>query len=122
MIRLVLTFTSLTKSIGSLMVSHALEDSKPHQVQKYMASSTVTHKCHDDVPTHIFTDLPLLHVTKASRCTLEVQHINLPSIPQIDSILSAPPSWKLQEDVPVHTQVTVGYNAFVAQYEQSYSH
>jgi hypothetical protein len=119
MIILGLTFISLTKSIGSLMVSQALEDSKP---QKYMASSAATHN-NDDMPTHTFTDLPLLHITqKAPCCTLEAQHINLPSIPQTESILSAPPFWKLQEDVPVGTQVTVGYNAFVAQYEQSYSH
>jgi hypothetical protein len=114
----VLTPLSLTKSIGSLMVSQALEDSKPH-VQKYMASSTVTNTCHDDMPTHIFTDLQFLHVTKTSCCTLEARHVNLPSFPQTDSILSAPPFWKLQEDVPVCTQVTVGYDAFVAQYGQS---
>jgi hypothetical protein len=103
------------------MVSQALEDSKLCGVKKYMASSTsksCAHKCYNNMPTHSFTDLPLLHVTqKTSFCALETQQINIPSNSQTKSTLSAPPFWKLQTDALVERQVTVGYGAFVTQYE-----
>ncbi|KAI0250509.1 hypothetical protein BJV78DRAFT_1218291, partial [Lactifluus subvellereus] len=113
--------SSLTKSIHSLRVSQTSEGSKLHKVQKYMASSTLKNYTPKlSVPTHIFTDLPLLCVTqRTSCCTLEVQHTNIPSNPQTDSILSAPPFWKLQTDLPIGIQSTVGYSTFVAHYEQS---
>jgi hypothetical protein len=118
-----LIIISLTKSIGSLMVSQTLEHSEPQRVQKYMTLSTLknhTHKCHGNMSTHVFPDLPLLHITQKTSCyTLETQHANVPSDPQTESILSAPPFWKLQADVLVGRQATVGYSAFVAQYEQS---
>lgn len=86
-----------------------------------MASSTLKDYTHElsNVSTHIFTDLPLLCVTQRSSCTLEVQDTNIPSNPQTESTLSAPPFWKLQTDLPVGIQSTVGYSAFVAHHEQS---
>jgi hypothetical protein len=80
-----------------------------------MASSTPRHtlKLNDDMPQHVFKDLSPIQISQNTFDALKPQHIPIPSDPEKDSMLSAPPSWKLQGDRPVDTPQTVGYHAFV---------
>ena len=95
-------YISLTQSISSLNVSHNLHN-KEQMAKKTIALSTF--KCstleHND-------DLSY----KTSN-TLIAEHAHILSDPQIDFMLSAPPSWRLQIDRPTSTPQTVGYNAFI---------
>jgi hypothetical protein len=99
------------------------EADKPKQemAKKFMASSTP--RCHalepdDDIPQHAFIDLLPISVSHNTilDTTLKAQLTAIPSDPQVDSMLSAPPPWKLQADRPVGIPLTIGYSAFVALY------
>jgi hypothetical protein len=100
--------------------SDEADKSKQEMAKKFMASSTP--RCHaleldDDIPQHAFADLLPVSVSHNSLLdTLQAQLTPVPSEPQADSMLSAPPPWKLQADKPVGIPLTVGYNAFVALY------
>lgn len=76
--------------------------------KKYMSLST-SFEPDDDMLKHVFDDLS--HNTSN---TLIAQHTPILSDPQLDFMLSAPPSWKLQIDKPTNTPQTVGYSAFIA--------
>jgi hypothetical protein len=93
------------------------DKSKQQVAKRFMASSTArSHalEIDDDVLKHVFTDLLPIHVSHNTFLnTLEAQHTPMPSDPQTDSMLSAPPPWKLHADRPVSTPLTVGYSAFV---------
>ena len=58
---------------------------------------------------HVFDDL-----SYTTSNILITQHTPVLSDPQLDFMLSAPPSWKLQIDRPSNTPQTVGYSAFIA--------
>ena len=105
-----MTCISLTQSISSLKVSHNSDD-KQQMAKKHMALSTS--RCSifepdDDMLKHVFDDL-----SYNTSNILITQHTSILSDPQIDFMLSAPPSWKLQIDKPTSTPQTVGYNAFI---------
>jgi hypothetical protein len=105
-----LTSISLTQSISSLKVSHNSDD-KQQMANRYLALSTSrcsTLEPDNDMLKHVFDDLS--HNTSN---TLITQHTPILSGSQIDFMLSAPPSWKLQIDRPTSTPQTVGYNAFI---------
>jgi hypothetical protein len=108
---------SLTKSISSLKVSQNSDKSKQHPVQKFMTSATIRHqssKFDDDMSKQIFTDLSPIHIShKIPFNNIKVQHIPVSSVPQVDSMLSAPPPWKLYVDKPVDAPLTIGYSAFL---------
>lgn len=79
--------------------------------RKYLASSTSrcpTSEPDNDMLKHVFDDLSC-----NTPNTLIAQHTPIPSDPQIDSMLSAPPSWRLQIDRPVNMPLTIGYSAFM---------
>ena len=79
--------------------------------KKNMALSTskcFTFKPDNYMLQHVFDDL-----SYNTSNTLIAQHTPIPSDPQIDSILSAPPSWRLQIDKPTNMSQTVGYSAFI---------
>jgi hypothetical protein len=91
-------------------VSHNSDD-KQQMAKKYMALSTPkcsTSEPDDDMLKHVFDDLS--HNTSN---ILVAQHTPILSGSQIDFMLSAPPSWRLQIDRPTSTPQTVGYSAFV---------
>jgi hypothetical protein len=83
--------------------------------QKFMASSILRHyTSNSDVSKHIFTDLLPIYVShNTSLDTLEIQEAYPFSNLQTDSILSAPPPWKLCTDKLVKIPQTIGYNAFL---------
>jgi hypothetical protein len=121
-IGLLLTWVSITNSISSLRVSYNPDEpdrSKQQGVKKFMSLSTP--RCHalepdNDIPRHSFSDLSH-NSPKSLLDTLEAQPraqlTPIPSDPQADSMLSAPPPWKLQADRPDGMPLTVGYSAFV---------
>lgn len=94
------------------------DKSKQQMAKTFMASSTP--RCHalepdNDIPQHAFTDLLPISVSHNTILdTLKSQLTAIPSDPQVDSMLSAPPHWKLQADRPVGIPLTIGYSAFVA--------
>jgi hypothetical protein len=109
---MLLTYISLTKSISSLKV----DNPKQQVAKKFMALSTPrcqSLELNDDMPKHVFKDLSPIQISQNTFDTLKPQHTSIPSDPEIDSMLSAPPPWKLQGDRPVDTPQTVGYHAFV---------
>ena len=64
----------------------------------------------DDLLEHSFPDLSPMDLT------YRYQHTNLSSDSQVESKLSAPPSWKLHTDAPVDEEVSIGYGVFVARH------
>ncbi len=66
----------------------------------------------DDMLQHVFDDLP--YYTSNTLITQYTEHTPILSDSQIDFMLSAPPSWKLQIDRPTSTPQTIGYSAFIA--------
>jgi len=84
-----------------------------------MVSSTLEHHTSDNnTLKYTFTDLSSIHVSSnAPLDTLCVQHTYNLSNPQIHSMLSAPPPWKLGLGRPIGTPQTVGYSAFLRKTE-----
>jgi hypothetical protein len=62
----------------------------------------------DDPPSHSFPDLSLKKFSH--------QYTNFPSCSKAESLLSAPPPWKLDVVAPVvkEVPVSIGYDVFVA--------
>jgi hypothetical protein len=79
--------------------------------KKYLALSTSTFEPDGVMLKHVFNDL-----SYNGSDPLITQHTPIlsNSQTQIDFMLSAPPSWKLQIDRPTSTPQTAGYSAFIA--------
>lgn len=100
LIYLLIHIDSLTESIGSLKVSHNL-DNKQQLAKTYMALSTFrcsTLEPDNDMLKHVFENL-----SYNTPNTLMAQHSPILSNSQIDFTLSAPPSWRLLIDRPSST-------------------
>jgi hypothetical protein len=98
---------SLTQSINFLEVSPNMYKLKHQKAQRSISSSILKHSKHE-YPDMCNSDSLFSDTDYVVR-----KRPHLPSDLHIDSMLSAPPPFRLHVNKPVQTPQTIGYSTFV---------
>ena len=100
------TLVSLAESISNLQVTQSPRDKHASIASTFKQDFSILDS-EDDLLRHSFPDFGPMDLR------VRYQLTKLPSGSQAESKLSAPPPWKLDTDVPVDKEVSIGYDVFV---------